>query len=472
MRNPYTMRTQPVCTICVKVFGNNPSPHKRHPHCSTFTSRYSCDLEMENYMSENNDKTLLENLVMDAGGLEKLEAMIAGFNLFEAIGMKSQEIKHSATLAFLLNPSKPHGFGDYFLRRILKDITRHADTETGPIDIDCADVSDAEVWCERNQIDILIACKSAKLVISIENKIYARESSEQLKKYDKYVNSNKEWDDYAKLFVFLTIDGDIAVGGSKNVNWIPHTHENVTKVLEASLQANRTNIGVDQEVLIRHYLELMRRHILPDSDTAKLARDIYRKHKQALDLIIEHRPDLRGSVSDMMSEKIKGNNPPFNDLKCAPISTNYFRYTHKDWTFSEGWQGENAAFKGNGFSFEINLGHLIRNNALKVELVMGDIPNLDNRKTLHETIYYALKDGGINGIKNAYLKDQGEEPSSISHRRIWVVTEELKIDDIDDTQEFMKATQDAWLRIMKRDQNNICDIITKALNGLNEVQER
>ncbi len=331
-------------------------------------------------MPENRDKILLENLVMDVGGLEKLEGMIAGFNLFEAIGMRSQEIKHSATLAFLLNPNKPHGLGDYFLRRFLKGITRHSDTEISPISIDCADLSDAEVWCERKHIDILIVCKSAELVIAIENKIYARESEGQLETYDTYVNSNDEWDGYAKLFVFLTINGDKAVGGSEDVKWASYAHGNVTEVLEASLQANKTNIGVDQEVLIRHYLELMRRHILPDSDIAKLAGDIYKKHKQALDLIFQHIPNVRSEASGHLNTLIS----QVPELVKVHSTNSVFRFRHKDWSFRKEWCGEAKAFRDFGVVYEIPYRDLPEK--LTIELVVGNISSAEKRHALRDEI--------------------------------------------------------------------------------------
>lgn len=211
---------------------------------------------------------------------------------------------------------------------------------------------------------------------------------------------------------------------------------------------------------------------MPDSDIAKLARDIYRKHKQALDIIIENKPDLRDEVSTMMSAIIKGGDAPFNDLKCARLSTNYFRYSHKDWIFSDGWRGERTAFKENGFSFEVNLGDLVRYNTLKVELVMGDIPNLQNRRTLHEKVYYALQNQHVNGIKNAYLKDKGVAPSSIPHRRIWTMTEKLELntDDIDDTEKFIKATEDAWQKILKTCGAKIYDAATKAMKEIGAIQ--
>ncbi len=43
---------------------------------------------------------------------------------------------------------------------------------------------------------------------------------------------------------------------------------------------------------------------MEDSEIARLCRDIYKKHKQALDLIYSHRPDETAVVSERMKELI------------------------------------------------------------------------------------------------------------------------------------------------------------------------
>jgi len=44
---------------------------------------------------EPEKKALLENFVVDNGQLEDLESLLSRFNIFEAIGMVRQEIRHS-----------------------------------------------------------------------------------------------------------------------------------------------------------------------------------------------------------------------------------------------------------------------------------------------------------------------------------------------------------------------------------------
>ncbi|PZO20689.1 MAG: hypothetical protein DCF25_06200 [Leptolyngbya foveolarum] len=54
----------------------------------------------------------LTNLIISNPDLDRLESMLSELNLFEAIGIIRQELKHSTLLAFLLSPNEKHGLGD------------------------------------------------------------------------------------------------------------------------------------------------------------------------------------------------------------------------------------------------------------------------------------------------------------------------------------------------------------------------
>lgn len=73
----------------------------------------------------NADRKALEAFVVDNPELERLEALLAQFNIFEAIGAVRQELRHSDFLAFLLNPQENHGLGDAFIKRLLQKILVH-----------------------------------------------------------------------------------------------------------------------------------------------------------------------------------------------------------------------------------------------------------------------------------------------------------------------------------------------------------
>jgi len=109
-------------------------------------------------MSTRGDsRKVLEWLVVDNPELDHLEDLLREFNLFEAIGATRQELRHSDFLRFLLDPSENHGLGDYFLKTLFKEALVGSTSQgIGAIDIDVANLADAEVERERFQIDVLV----------------------------------------------------------------------------------------------------------------------------------------------------------------------------------------------------------------------------------------------------------------------------------------------------------------------------
>lgn len=60
----------------------------------------------------------LENLRSELEQIRAIENVRA--NIFDAVGMERQEVKHSAFIAWLLDPDKPHGLGNRFLAEFCK----------------------------------------------------------------------------------------------------------------------------------------------------------------------------------------------------------------------------------------------------------------------------------------------------------------------------------------------------------------
>ena len=244
----------------------------------------------------------LTNLVIDNLELNRLESILSEFNLFEAIGVIRQELKHSSLLAFLLSPRENHGLGDRFLKRLLSTTFTHtaAASPLSALDIDLADLSDVEVRREWRHIDLLIYSPSNRWVIAIENKVDSGEHGNQLERYEEAVES--EFSDYdKKAFVFLTKEGDEA----SRDKWLSLSYSSVADILEIILANHRSSIGNDVSTLIHHYINLIRRHLVSDSEIAQLCRKIYKQHHQALTLIYEHRLDIQLEIADFLKQIIK-----------------------------------------------------------------------------------------------------------------------------------------------------------------------
>ncbi len=108
----------------------------------------------------------------------------ADFNIFRIINVTSDEVKHSAYLAELLNPKGSHGQGDIFLRLFLKKFgieNFHSETAIAIVEKHVGPVTETE----GGRIDILIGDHRGNQII-IENKIYAPDRDNQLIRYSNY----------------------------------------------------------------------------------------------------------------------------------------------------------------------------------------------------------------------------------------------------------------------------------------------
>ena len=140
----------------------------------------------------------------------KKEAFKRGesFNIFNVLGLTSNEVRlHSAFIAELLNPKGAHGCGCIFLQEFVeKCITDGIDNI--PDKFGEADVSVEKYigpistdYCSGGQIDIVV--EIGNFLILIENKIYAGDQKNQLKRYKNYGDESYR---KHKLF-YLTLDG-------------------------------------------------------------------------------------------------------------------------------------------------------------------------------------------------------------------------------------------------------------------------
>jgi len=286
-------------------------------------------------MNEKSEKEILEEFIVNNPKLEKLEEIINTFNIFDALNMVNYEIRHSIFLSWLMNPQESHGLKDYFLKSFLKAIALKASTlgikEVTVFDIDYWDFNDAEILREWRNIDILIRCDEQKFICAIENKIYSKEHSYQLQKYKKVIKN--EYPEYKKLFVYLTVEGD----NPSDNEYIPLSYSEIVLIIERLIESKKDKLGSEILSFISHYKDMLRRYIMKDSEIQELCRRIYQRHKKALDLIFEYKPDKLSEIYDCLVEIIKKD----SDLILDDSSKSYIRFISKSLDFipkqGEGW---------------------------------------------------------------------------------------------------------------------------------------
>lgn len=152
-------------------------------------------------------RKLLEAFLTDNDELERLESISGEFNIFTALAAERQELRHSAFLAFLLDPRQNHGLGDEILKPFLQRALSAANREMpiSGIEVDVWDLAGAEVVRESENIDILVSDQRNRLAIVIENKIDSSEHSSQLERYRE--RAERRYPDWKIVYVFLTKDG-------------------------------------------------------------------------------------------------------------------------------------------------------------------------------------------------------------------------------------------------------------------------
>lgn len=257
-------------------------------------------------MSEFKMLEKLSQLVLSSPEFAKIEREMHQFCPFEAIGMARQEIRHSHFLCYILDPSRPHGLGDTALRALLKALP--FDSPSKSLRFHFLPLSSANVWRERERIDILVEIPNQNgkgVVIAIEVKVDARERQNQLKDYAQRITSIYPAANWHHLFCFLSPDGREGETQGEQ-EWKSLSFQDLLNEIEQTLL--RESINGEGAELFGHYKNMMKRHGLvqetgEQDDLDQAVQMIWSKHKEALDYLIANRPDPLNDVLKAMEEQ-------------------------------------------------------------------------------------------------------------------------------------------------------------------------
>lgn len=146
---------------------------------------------LQNLLNQVETITRKNNEILDASG--------SRFNLFRIFGVDHYENTHSAIIAELLNPEGTHGLKHKFLECFLETVNVHNLLPH----FDCENCKvKTEADTNNGRIDILITDNNRNAII-IENKIYANDQWEQLRRYNDY--AQKEYGDNKYVIYYLTL---------------------------------------------------------------------------------------------------------------------------------------------------------------------------------------------------------------------------------------------------------------------------
>lgn len=259
-------------------------------------------------------QTIKESLNNLGNALTQIEeAQKRKLNIFRAVGMRRHELRHSAFLAWLLDPCEAHELKNAPLRKFCERLfsyeTTFNDTHgtllSNRVILEKSGIRSVEdinkflngeitVSTERviinkeSRLDIFIEATAARTLMVIENKTDSSVHDDQLIKYKKELE-NSEYADYKKLLVFLSPDGKLPTNddGSYNENWCVCDYKQLKSIAAELLgKLIKTKQNPKTAILLEDYIELISTDILNENpELQKLCKKIIREHKDALDVL-------------------------------------------------------------------------------------------------------------------------------------------------------------------------------------------
>jgi len=357
-------------------------------------------VSMDKYLNYNNLKSneeAIKNFLLDINCLDALKPWISKINIFDILKISRTEIRHSNILAWLLDANENHGIGDIFIRSVIQRLIQNNldyfnSNKINVLELLTLDFSNFNIMREWNNIDILLLSQKDRFVICIENKINIGEHSNQLVRYrEKVQETFPKEEGYDAIFIYLTPDKALP---SDIDAWMPLSYVEILDILNNSIDDKGLEPRV--KLIIENYIETLRRYVVKDKELVQICINIYKKHKQALDLIFENRPDSGNIVADIVKEYLTNRanisrdiiyEPNYSTKTLQRFSTDYFNNIFPPVPNVQGYWGEG-----------INYFWEIRNNystgKLHVKFVMCNYDEWNGKKAerLSKLLNKELKD--------------------------------------------------------------------------------
>lgn len=215
-----------------------------------------------------------------------LDAYSKAFDLFKIMGVRSKELIHSNILAALMSEDESHGLGASFLDAFVKSIGKLdciGDHPVTPEILGSTTGAKAKIARELENIDLLVEFSTLKLVIAVENKIWAAEQRDQIKRYQDTLCDR--YPAYHKVMVFLTPKGKRPeTNDSESI--VPvycMTYGHVAQLLTDTKPSANTSAAQFIEQFVAH----VEKYMSGNSELDTLCWELFKQHEDAYRHIAE-----------------------------------------------------------------------------------------------------------------------------------------------------------------------------------------
>jgi hypothetical protein len=157
-----------------------------------------------------------------------------------------------------------------------------------------------EVLADKGRrIDLLATSEGGKLVVLIENKYKSGESQGQLTDYLNF--AYKKYPGYNVLPVFLSLYGV----EPSNDKYLKADYSDVLNILNDYIMVNREFINNSIYEFLKYYIDILEDELVKDEEELELASEIYKLHKDAIDLLLISDNYARKSVEKFINKELQ-----------------------------------------------------------------------------------------------------------------------------------------------------------------------
>ena len=335
-------------------------------------------------------KNLLNQVaIINKKNTEILDATGGRFNMFRVCGVNHYENTHSAILAEFLNPNGTHGLKSQLLECFIETLGNYFTIQN--FNCEKARVH-TEHSTEEGRIDILIEDNQNNKAIIIENKIYANDQPEQLKRYNRYAQIYKNG--YQILYLTL-LGNDASEQSGGEVPYLPISYkENIINWLEKCV-AIASRFPMVRETIIQ-YINHLKQLTNQDMDT---------KNKEEITEILSKIENLKAAKAIIQNYPAtfdyiikKRFNPKMEEFAKQKGLEYYYERSEESYVrfhfTNSNWQGKYWI----GFTFEGKRCHY----GLVNNLINNDPNHYRMPDTIREKIHEQLDKLGVSGIKSEW----------------------------------------------------------------------
>jgi|TARA_B110000003_G_C16587440_1_gene510419 hypothetical protein len=243
-------------------------------------------------------KQRYDNLLKDED-FDKLDLGLKNPNIFQILRISNNEIRHSNFLSWLLDPNQSHKLGDIFLKRFLREVfSSEKFGEIDQFDVEGLNFTNVEIQREWKNIDILI--KIQDVVVCIENKVLSKEHSNQLMRYREIIET--QFPNHKKTYVYLTPDGHESE--EENDQYEPISYDFIVGTLERIMSVYGESLNIQVQNYIKDYITIIKRTLMGTDKLTELSKKIYSNHRELLDFIFDHKPDVLDDLRSIFDQEI------------------------------------------------------------------------------------------------------------------------------------------------------------------------